>query len=137
MLRRDLHEVRGRLIVVESIEAMLFVVRRSCRATQIPVSFDVSYDASELECGVFDVGLHVRRDDDHRHAEAEAALVVAALRLVQARGRNVIVEAAPVVPEHDNALEFQYWLSPIALTTLATHDGPLSTNLWAAFSSSG
>ena len=37
------------------------------------------------------------------------------------------------------AVEFQYWLSPIALTMLATHDGPLSEPLpgWSESALSG
>src|SRR5580692_5248934 len=100
---RDRFELPRLLTIVEDVsDARRALVGRSQSPHgQAPVLFDIFQNAAELVLRMLDVRRHVGRDDDHRYAESEAALVVAALRLVQARGSNVIVEAAPIVPQND------------------------------------
>src|ERR1700733_2496891 len=69
----------------------------SAERSEVPVLLDEVKDAAELIDGVLDVRLDVRRDDQHRYAEARTALPVA-----RPWRSDVIVQAAPIIPDDDH-----------------------------------
>src|SRR5579862_1792218 len=103
MRRGNLRELSRRLTEVEHVgDALTGSIGRS-KPAEIPYVFDEAYDAAELIDRFRNVtalaafsDLNVRRNNEHRHAKTDPALIV------QRRRRYRIVKSTPIVPNNDD-----------------------------------